>query len=193
MTSQEFINRVLTESSLAQPPRKASYGERLSQFITVGVDHVTSPDTQEISLMSDMIRLFDKAREIYGRPIPITAGFRTHAHEEALTRSGYKTAKFVSPHSLGAALDLDSRPYTWRTEAQVNAEIRQSVQQAAKALALPRPRLGHRAYDEKFTHVDLVFMLFQPYTTLPHPAAWQELDEGTRKALSAGWREGVEW
>ncbi len=193
MTPQEFINRVLTESSLARAPRVAKYGERFGQFITVGVDHVTSPDTQEISLMGNIIRLFDKAREIYGRPIPITAGFRTVAHEEALRQAGYKIAKFVSPHSLGAALDLDARPYTWKTESQVNAEIQKAVRDAAKALELPRPRLGHKTYDEKFTHVDLAFMLFAPYTTLAHPKDWPELSPELRSSFATAYQESVEW
>lgn len=191
MTAQEFIERVFS-AGVIDKPRLAEYGEKISDHLTAGVDNIWSPDTREVVLYKPMIRLFEKAREFLGRPIPVTAGYRTLAHEHALQQRGYKTVKFVSPHCFGA-MDLDARPYGEKSEKSANLEIQACLVSATKHLNLPRPRLGHKAYHEKFTHVDLVFMLFQPFTSLPHPAAWPELDEGTRKALGASWREGVEW
>ncbi len=74
----------------------------------------------------------------------------------------------------------------------MNALVQVAYKQAARALGLPAPRLGHKLYNERFTHVDLVFMLFEPYGSLPHPSTWPELDPAQRQAFTA-WRPGVEW
>jgi len=193
MTAQEFVARVFEKSGCVSPAKVVKYGTKFGTYITAGPDNVWSPDTREVALMEAIISLFTRAREIHGRPIPITAGYRTIAHQVALEKAGYKTAKHISPHSLGCALDLDAREYQWRTEAQVNAEIQAALLQAAKELKLPEPRLGHLAYGEKFTHVDLAFMLFVPYTKLPHPKDWDDLGTKERDFFKRAYVEGARW
>lgn len=208
MNPQQIVDKVFAGAVAADAavipaggirvPVVQPYGTKLSEFLTVGVDHLASPDTGECCLLPQMTRLFDELRRIVGVPIPVTAGFRTVHHQESLIAAGYKgVATLISPHSLGAALDLDARERVingrWIPEVGVNVLIQDAAREAAGQLGYPTPRIGHRAYNERFTHVDLIFFLFAPYTALPHPADWLELDEATRKTLGAAWRPGVEW
>lgn len=192
LTAQEFIDRIHNAGVIGKP-RVAAYGEAISKHLTVGIDMLWSPDTREIVILKPMIDLFEKAREIVGHPIPVSAGYRTLNHEHELQKRGLKTVKFVSPHCFGA-MDLDARPVNGHNERTENFQIQAALVAAAKVLGLPRPRLGHKSYGEHFTHVDLVFMLFKPYTALDHPADWDwGLDAGNRAAFNSAWREGVEW
>jgi len=197
MNAQQIVDKVFAAGVLPMLPAILPYGAKVSEFLTVGVDHLASPDTGECCLIPQTRMLFDEIRRIMGVPIPVTAGFRTVAHELNLEAAGHKTAKLISPHSLAAALDLDARERSingrWVPEVGINVLIQDAARQAADKLGYPTPRLGHRAYNERFTHVDLVFFLFAPYTALPHPADWPELEESTRKTLGAAWRPGVEW
>ena len=47
-------------------------------------EHFDSPDVQGSGQMMDLkiIQMLDKARAIYGKPIYITSGYRTEAHNE---------------------------------------------------------------------------------------------------------------
>lgn len=193
MLESELIIKRVREAGVLPALAVPAYGTKISESLTVGIDKVASPDTNEVCLFPTLLTLFDKTRELYGLPIPVTAGFRTLAHELHLESAGYKTAKLISPHCLGSALDLDARPRNDKSETAVNIEIRAKIMEAASELSLPTPRLGFRAYSEKFNHVDVVFLLFQPYTSLAHPATWPELSESTRKTLDKGWRPGVTW
>jgi hypothetical protein len=192
MTPQKLIERVFEASPELLQVRVLPYGTKVSPHLSAGVDTLASPDTNEVCLMPPLLDLFEEARRLFGKPMPVTAGFRTHAHEKALEARGYRTAKFVSPHSLGSALDIDARPAKNKTEAQVNREIQAVLKEAARNLDMPKPRLGHKAYKESFTHVDVIFLLFAPFTALPHPAKWKELTPEQKAAVSA-WVPGTEW
>lgn len=191
INAQQFIDRIF-DSGVIPRPRVAKYGENLSKHLTVGVDMLWSPDTLEVVTFQPMLDLFEKAREILGHPIPVSAGYRTLAHEHELQSRGLRTVKFVSPHAFGA-MDLDARARDDVSERTENFHIQASLVAAAKVLGLPQPRMGHKGYNEKFTHCDLVFMLFQPYTDLPHPGKWEDLAPSLRSALGSAWREGVQW
>lgn len=198
---QELPNNWLPTSHAGVPPnvlaRVPQYGTKVGEFLTVGIDHLASPDTGEVFLMPPIVALFNETRRNFGEAIPVTAGSRTHEHETALQGAGYKAAKICSPHCLGAALDLDARDRTicgrFTSETAVNILIQQAAREAADKLGFPTPRLGHLAYNERFTHMDLVFMLFAPHTKLPHPADWPELPQDVRKKIGASWRPGVNW
>lgn len=192
MTPHAILQRIFAESGVLKPPLPGTYGQKFGKYLTVGVDQIASPDTGEVTLLPAIVELFTETREILGRPQPVTAGFRSHAHETALQAAGYRTAKLLSPHSVACALDLDAIPTAAKTEAAVNVAIRTAVAQAAVKLKLPAPRLGFKAYGERFTHVDVVFLLFEPYTKLPHPQTWPEL-EPAQRALFAAWQPGVSW
>lgn len=189
MTPENFISYIHKELGLL--PMVAPYAQRIGRHLVVGVDQLASPDTGEVLVLPPLSSLFDETREYLGEPIPVTAGYRTHRHELRLQNLGYKTAKFVSPHSF-CALDLDARPTKGRTEKQVCLEIVQATVAAAQKLGLPRPRMGYRGYDYRFVHVDLTFYLFKPYTNLEHPQHWPNLTQEQRQMLSA-WRPGAEW
>lgn len=193
--AQQIVDRVFAAGVIAKPTA-LPYGTKLGEFLTVGVDHLATPDTGECCVLPQMQDLFNETRRIMGAAIPVTSGFRTPAHQEDLVASGHKAAKIISPHSLGVALDLDARERVingrWVPEVGVNVLIQDAVREAAGKLGYPTPRLGHRAYNERFTHVDLVFFLFAPYTSLAHPKDWPELPDDVRKSLTA-WRPGVEW
>lgn len=190
MTPDQFLAKMRLAGVLLGPHIPV-YGEKISTHLASGIDHITSPDTGEEWLHAPLLRLFDRARDILGRPIPVTAGSRTPAHEANLQAAGLKTAKFVSPHCL-SALDCDAKPLPNLPEAANNVEIQKALKAAAHDLGFDTPRLGHKAYNEKFTHVDVVFMFFAPFTTLAHPVDWPELDDAQKK-LVASWRPGVEW
>lgn len=49
--------------------------------------------------------LLEKARELYGRPMKITSGYRTKAYNENLRKRGYASVK-NSSHLIGCASDV---------------------------------------------------------------------------------------
>lgn len=194
MTREEFIARIV-ESGVVPPALVHKYGDLISPHIKVGIDMVWSPDTCEVSLMPQEIALFEELRvKQWKRPIAIDAGYRTIAHELALESQGYKTAGFVSPHSLSSALDLKMIVGSYSGDhVTANNLFRQNIRYAATALKLPQPRIGHKAYNETFCHVDLVFMLFAPHTSLAHPKDWTDLDQAMREKMDRNFAPGVEW
>jgi hypothetical protein len=181
----KFINRVRDAGFLPQE-HTPKYGEAISKHIVSGPDHVVSPDTGTEWLHAEILRVYDAARELLGVPIHVDAGSRTPEHEALMQSQGYKTAKIVSIHNL-SALDLAATGVT-------NSALQNALKEAAKSLNLPTPRLGHIAYGERFTHFDMGFLFFEPYTTLAHPGSWSDLlDDATRKQIDHAWRPGVEW
>ena len=94
-----FVNKC-RDAGVIPPPHKPAYKEHISTHIVAGLDHIVSPDTGTEWLHPPLLRIFDKARELLGRPIPITAGSRTPEHEQLMQEQGYKTAKLVSPHNI---------------------------------------------------------------------------------------------
>lgn len=72
MTPQEFVDKVFANSIRRgglTPPRKVVYGEQVSEHLKVGIDHLTSPNTGEITLLPQTVTFFDRARGILDRPI----------------------------------------------------------------------------------------------------------------------------
>lgn len=191
LSADEFVAHIFAQSGVLPTPVAQSYGTELNRYLHVGIDHVDSPDTHKIALLPALVELDECAREIFGGPILTNAGYRSVHHENSLRTRGYKTAGFVSPHSLGCALDKQVPARKSLSPAE-NLRLQQAYIAAAEKLKLPRPRLGHRAYGESFTHVDLVFLLFQPYTLLPHPSTWHDLPPRVGASLLA-WRPGMEW
>jgi uncharacterized protein YcbK (DUF882 family) len=54
---------------------------------------------------SDFLQMLDSAREIYGKPMVITSGFRTEAHNHHLKSQGYSASE-NSSHLKGLAADI---------------------------------------------------------------------------------------
>lgn len=202
MTPDQFIERVLTQPQVPFYRGGVPHGTKISKHLTVGVDHLASPDTGSIILYKPLLDLFDEARDILGHPLPVNAGFRTPNHQRLLIAQGYKAATALSPHMVAAALDVDAVPRGTVSEVEECLAIVNAFEKAAALLSLPAPRLGYSAYALKFVHIDLVFMLFQPYTSLPHPSSWAEglLDLsgrpwkpnglGSRDFFANTWKEG---
>jgi hypothetical protein len=194
LSADQFIEKVYA-AGVVPMPAVATYGQKVSPHLTVGIDFLWSPDTDEITFLPQLIQLFEEARtNVLGNPIIVDAGYRTKAHEDALTAQGLQTAAFVSPHSLGSALDLKYVVGTFEgTSTQANIALRQAFLQAAKNLNLPVPRVGHKNYAEHFCHVDLMFMLFAPYTKLPHPRDWIDLQPELREVYATTISPGWQW
>ena len=66
-----------------------------------------SPDVDGSGQMmdSEFLQMLDTAREIYGKPMTITSGFRTEAHNQYLKDQGY-AASPNSSHLKGLAADI---------------------------------------------------------------------------------------
>jgi hypothetical protein len=125
-------------------------------------------------LFEPTIQLFEKVRELVGKPIPINSFYRCVEKQDELIRDGYKAAKTNPPHCTGAAMDLGI-PKGYTARKLINA-----IKKAAKELGLPAPRIGSKAYGYAFVHVDLVFMLYEPYLK-------------GKKNPAPAWVEGAEW
>lgn len=66
-----------------------------------------SPDVQGSGQLMDkaFLDMLDFAREIYGKPMEITSGFRTEAYNQDLKKRGYKASE-KSSHLKGLAVDI---------------------------------------------------------------------------------------
>jgi uncharacterized protein YcbK (DUF882 family) len=66
-----------------------------------------SPDKEGIQVISAvLVRRLEILRKAIGRPIVITSGFRSRAYQEDLKARGYQTAKGISSHERGIAVDI---------------------------------------------------------------------------------------
>jgi len=198
ITPERFFNRAVG----SRTSQSVVYGKKIGKHIIVGVDNVTSPDRpDELLLIPQITKLFNKTREIYGAPLMITAGDRTIKHQRKLLKLGLKGATVMSPHILGAALDIDAVPSTWDTEKQACERIIECVNEAAQEIKVELPRMGFKAYNYRFVHVDLVFILFEPFTKIEHPGSWLglfknlggQIVKGAHDKFSNSWRPGVTW
>jgi len=68
MLPHEFIQKIFAESGVLTPPRILPYGYRVSTYLTINIDHLSSPDDGTFVLIPQAIKLFDVAREIHKRP-----------------------------------------------------------------------------------------------------------------------------
>lgn len=194
LTAPQFIAKVYA-AGVAPPPKVRQYGETVSDHLHFGTDLLWSPDTHEYSQLPQCIQLFEECRvNQWGKPVGVDAGYRTYPHELKLQSEGYATAKFVSPHSVSAADDYKVLPGTYDgTISQGNTALRKAFRKAASALGLPQPRIGWKAYQGAFIHVDLMFMLFTPYTKLAHPKDWEDLSPEMRQIYAITCVPGWEW
>ena len=66
-----------------------------------------SPDVDGSGQMMDaeFLQMLDAARELYGKPMKITSGFRTENYNEELKKKGY-AASAKSSHLKGLAADI---------------------------------------------------------------------------------------
>lgn len=55
----------------------------------------------EILIDTDFLDLFERLRTVYGHPLPITSGYRSPAHNAAVSTTGEN-----GPHTTGRAMDI---------------------------------------------------------------------------------------
>jgi len=63
-------------------------------------------DTHKISM--ELVSLMQIIRSEWGYALKITSGYRTSAYQQKLRDAGYQTAKGISQHELGNAVDFKS-------------------------------------------------------------------------------------
>jgi hypothetical protein len=194
LTADQFIARVY-DAGVTPAPVVKKYGDEVSPHLHIGTDFLWSPDTHEYSQIPECIALFEEVRvNQWKNPIAVDAGYRTHAHELELQKIGLKTAKYVSPHSVGTADDYKVVPGTYDGKVtQGNIALRAAFMKGASALGLPKPRVGHSAYGEAFIHVDLMFFIFAPFSKLLHPRDWVDLSPELRQLFAITLVPGWQW
>ena len=141
-------------------------------------DHIAAYEiwdkwTHDIKISPFIVRLFEAVRNEIERPIMITSGYRSQIYQDYLRQIGYPAA-ILSPHTYGAALDmlyptgLDKDNFTML--------FREKSQQ----LGYGDCRIGRAKYNDTFLHVDIVYLLFEPYTRIGNP-------------IPEHWKEGISW
>ncbi len=127
-----------------------------------GKDMVVSRASGEIVLAKEICLAFKKIREALQIPLQITGGFRVLADEERIKAQGGHTAK-QSPHFYGVALDI-AVPRGWTAENFAKYIIR----------ALNgKCRVGWKAYNGTFIHVDVAHILKDKNGKSPDPINYQ--------------------
>lgn len=128
----------------------------------------------EIIVFEPLIDVFEAVRAAAGCPISIFSGYRTKEHQAQLYQqdmdenNGTPTKLVASPdfapHTYGAAMDLET-PFGRDPFVLL-------IRKVCKALSVP-VRLGYLHYNG-FVHVDVMPMLFSPYTPAinPVPLSW---------------------
>lgn len=54
----------------------------------------------------ELIKRLEEVRELYGRPIQVTSGYRCERYQEALRKQGLQTSTGPSTHQEGRAADI---------------------------------------------------------------------------------------
>ncbi len=142
-------------------------------------------DTGKAIIFEPLIQVFEKARSILEKPIIINSGYRSREYQGKLYQadlranqgkpSGNVAKPGNSPHMYGAAVDL-TIPKGW-----IARDLADLIRRASVELGFPPARTGWRQYGGSFLHVDLVFMLFEPYL------------EGKKNPNPISWLPGIEW
>ena len=124
--------------------------------------------TNEIIISPYIVHLFETVRKKFGVPIIITSGYRTREYQAHLRDIGLPAAE-VSPHCYGAAIDT-LFPYDVPKDEFADMWKWQSME-----LGYKHCRIGRKKYNDAFCHVDIAYMLFEPYTTIrnPKPDIWK--------------------
>lgn len=68
--------------------------------------HCDNASCNETKVDGSLLELIQLLRNKVSRPLIITSGFRCEKHQQDLRNSGMETAKGVSSHELGKAVDL---------------------------------------------------------------------------------------
>lgn len=69
-----------------------------------------NPNCTRQRISVELINRVEAIRNVIGRPIKVHSGFRCSFRQEELRQQGYETAKGVSQHELGNALDMSVNP-----------------------------------------------------------------------------------
>jgi hypothetical protein len=129
-------------------------------------------------IFEPLIELFETLRETVNRPIRINSGYRTIEKQTELYQrdvrenggnpSGKVAIPSHAPHTYGAAMDL-AIPFPYKAK-----DFARLIQKISLDLKFPMVRTGWKAYNGAFVHMDLIPMLFQPYTNIsnPCPESW---------------------
>jgi hypothetical protein len=136
-------------------------------------------DTGAVVIYQPLVTLFETVRTgislLRGEDTPITvsSGYRSREYQVAVyeadlrANSGKPSGKVArpghSPHETGAAMDLEL-PKGFGAK-----EFAAFIRRVSLELQFPEARTGYVIYDYKFVHVDLVPMLYRPYTGMPNP------------------------
>lgn len=130
---------------------------------------VICPFTHEIKLSPFIINLFEAVRNDIGCPIFITSGYRSPQYQKHLTEINPYAVK-LSPHPEGAALDMQI-PFRFEP-----LELAHRFQEHSKRLGYGTCRYGLEKYKFRFIHVDIIYMLYHPWTNTenPKPDIWKE-------------------
>lgn len=118
-----------------------------------------------------LMRVMDKARDRWGRPIHVNSFNRNDAKQAALRASGARAAT-TSPHCVYLAMDVDT------TSAADTRKLARIIMGAAKDLGV-KVRIGYDSYlndGSTFVHVDVCpeyYAKGKPRHTTAHPAVWE--------------------
>lgn len=131
-----------------------------------------------------LVELFEKVRFGIQKPIPVNSGYRSIERQEwlyskDLAQHGGKPSGKVakpghSPHHTGAAMDLGI-PQGWSADKFADLLVH-----TAQGMGFGAARVGYVQYGKRFVHLDLVYLLYEPYIKgrkNPHPS----------------WKPGVKW
>ena len=128
-------------------------------------------DYGKLYVAAPLIRVMDKVRERWGRPLHVNSFNRSDAKQAALRASGARAAT-TSPHCVFLAMDVDT------TSAADTRKLAKIILQAAKDLGI-KVRIGYDDYlkdGNTFVHVDVCpeyYAAGKPrYSTL-HPTVWE--------------------
>ena len=97
-----FFKKDKPEAS--QAPVVTEFWETIKNFKSSKFDSPDEPGSGH-AMNHDLIRKLDRIRIIIGKPLHISSGYRTKAHNKSLIKRGYKASK-NSSHMQGLAVDV---------------------------------------------------------------------------------------
>ena len=142
----------------------ANFDKKVTDFVSV--NEVQCSHCGNGIIYEPTLELFMEMRRLLGKPIPINSWYRCETYQQQLLKTNPNAAK-NSPHTTGAAMDLGI------PKGETAASMEKLAERAAANLGLPKPRIGRKQYKDSFIHIDLVFMLYDPYWKNPAPNAWK--------------------
>ncbi len=154
-------------------------------------DHISCEEwntgnAEKVLVFEPLILLFETVRGAIGKPIVINSGYRSLEHQQRLyeedlaSNHGKPTGKVAKPvpgqfpHGTGAAMDI-AIPVGFTAE-----KLQSLFQNTSMAIGLKSCRVGRKKYKDRFLHVDLTYLLYEPYTDISNP-------------LPSLWKPGVTW